>query len=801
MQSLKQTIEKYFLLSALFFIGIISSLFFWHKITFPFKNPWNVVGPLTEIQYNPINDIVRFVVFIIFPVLLLTAVYFLNSKRVNGILFGSRKDSKDITAYHKDKFSLKRKRIFVVLCLLFSIIIALNLSAIHSSGRLDMFHEGESLGPAVSYMEGQAPYRNFLFVHGVYQDPLRSVLAFKLFGRSIGSVRTLQSIVKIIGIVLLSIFFIKIFNEDYILFFPPLTVLFLLLVTAPPGFDISKVKFLLYLKPREITTFSFLLVTLFLHNFIKANNYKIYSKRLFFILFLFSFIPLVSFGYSIDRGFFLFGCYLVLFPLLYLLFFHGSVLRKQFLITSFVGLISAFLVLGFLLRGAFLEFFQFVFLIMPRYKELLDGVVYPIEKLGFLIICLLIAANTFWVALKFIEEFHYNERQIKSSLRSFLEKYLIEFCLLILSVFIFRSALGRSDWEHVVSASSITFILSVIILFKHCLYPYCRYHSFYKFLKYFTGLTVVIISLFALYRIYDKSLIAENFPLYKRDALLIPENYQSAISFLKDNLNDKEYFFTMTSEAAWYYFLNKPCPTRFSTVWFAAPNFYQKEIIDDLKEKNVKFVLYRNNSMFNSIDGISNEQRLPLVVDFILDNYIYYKNIQDHEIWIKKTYGHHVSAEMYYKRGRILVSRKRYNEAISDFEKAVQINPDHEKAYIKLGLVYYGQGDFRKALFCFQKAIFINPSALEAYVNSGAVFFQMGNYEEALLYFKEALRINPRSAETHINLGIALLQTENFEEAIFYFKEALRLKPYNEKAKRYLQEALEIMRRRTNQIN
>ncbi len=77
----------------------------------------------------------------------------------------------------------------------------------------------------------------------------------------------------------------------------------------------------------------------------------------------------------------------------------------------------------------------------------------------------------------------------------------------------------------------------------------------------------------------------------------------------------------------------------------------------------------------------------------------------------------------------------------------------------------------------------------------------MGNYEEALLYFKEALRINPRSAETHINLGIALLQTENFEEAIFYFKEALRLKPYSEKAKRYLQEALEIMRRKTNPIN
>ena len=114
------------------------------------------------------------------------------------------------------------------------------------------------------------------------------------------------------------------------------------------------------------------------------------------------------------------------------------------------------------------------------------------------------------------------------------------------------------------------------------------------------------------------------FPLGIPDREFIPRNYIETISFLRKSLDENEGFFTMTSEASWYYFISKPCPTRFPVVWFAMPYFYQNEIVDDLRKRNVKFILYRNVHWANEIDGFSNEIRLPIVVEYIKQKYVFF---------------------------------------------------------------------------------------------------------------------------------------------------------------------------------
>ncbi len=92
----------------------------------------------------------------------------------------------------------------------------------------------------------------------------------------------------------------------------------------------------------------------------------------------------------------------------------------------------------------------------------------------------------------------------------------------------------------------------------------------------------------------------------------------------------------MTSEAAWYYFLERPSPTRFPIVWFAMPHFYQQEIVEDLEEKNVKYILMSNAHWANRIDRVSSKARLPIVRDHIHVNYAPLGMIDDHEIWVRK---------------------------------------------------------------------------------------------------------------------------------------------------------------------
>ncbi len=148
---------------------------------------------------------------------------------------------------------------------------------------------------------------------------------------------------------------------------------------------------------------------------------------------------------------------------------------------------------------------------------------------------------------------------------------------------------------------------------------------------------VTLIFSFGIYHIYSGGLIRENFPLGVKDSEIIPDNYKATILFLKNNLAPDESFFTMTAEASWYYFIDRPSPSRFPVIIFAIPYFYQNEVVKDLEKNNVKFVLYRNSHWASRFDGFPNEERLPLIAKYIRNNFIFYRKIDDNEIWIRKT--------------------------------------------------------------------------------------------------------------------------------------------------------------------
>ena len=639
-----KAIRKFILLFTIFSVGITLGLFFWNKIELPFQNPWGVTGLLTQIRYNPANDLIRFTVFLLFPVMILPVIYFLNIRKFRDICFGQH--SNDFRCNISPKLPSLARKIFAVILVVFAILVAIYHPTYHSAGKFDPYHEGETLGTSVSYIHGKIPYKDFLFTLGIYQNPLRSAIAFSLFGRSIGSARTLQSIVKILTYVLLSVFLIKSYSGNYSYSLVTLIILILLherirfavalipqfIPTMYAGFQVY-VPQLTLIVARDITTFSFLITIPLLQSFIMCR--EVNPKKFFIINFLFSFIPLASFGYSIDRGFYLFATYLIVSPVLYFFFFRRSIFRIHYLTSTFLGLLSAILLLGLLLRGGFVEFFKFTFLIMPRYKELSDGKVYPIHDIWFLVTCILIAANFYWVIFKLMKEFHLNSRKLVSSIKSFMEKYLIEFCLLLLSIFTFRSALGRSDWEHVAYNSPTTYILSAYIFIKYYFHNIIHRYRLKKLFSYFLAFLIIYISSFYIYRIYNENLLVENFPLKIRDSEFIPDNYKATILFLRNNLSDEDEFVTMTWETSWYYFIDKPCPVRFYDVWLATPYFYQNEIVEGLRKSNVKFILYKNDSKSNRFDGFSNEIRLPKVIDYIKQNYVFFKKIDDNEIWIK----------------------------------------------------------------------------------------------------------------------------------------------------------------------
>ena len=80
-----------------------------------------------------------------------------------------------------------------------------------------------------------------------------------------------------------------------------------------------------------------------------------------------------------------------------------------------------------------------------------------------------------------------------------------------------------------------------------------------------------------------------------------------------------------------------------------------------------------------------------------------------------------------------------YDSAISDFNKAIEIDPKHDKAYNSRGNVYNVKGLFDLAISDFNEAIDINPKYADAYGNRGYAYSAKGLYDLAISDFNKAI--------------------------------------------------------------
>ena len=66
-------------------------------------------------------------------------------------------------------------------------------------------------------------------------------------------------------------------------------------------------------------------------------------------------------------------------------------------------------------------------------------------------------------------------------------------------------------------------------------------------------------------------------------------------------------------------------------------------------------------------------------------------------------------AEAWHKRATILMMMQEYDQAKTDLEKALELEPHHFAALTRLAYVYLFQGQERQALSIFREALEINP--------------------------------------------------------------------------------------------
>jgi len=70
-------------------------------------------------------------------------------------------------------------------------------------------------------------------------------------------------------------------------------------------------------------------------------------------------------------------------------------------------------------------------------------------------------------------------------------------------------------------------------------------------------------------------------------------------------------------------------------------------------------------------------------------------------------------------------------EALKDFDKAIELDPLFDQPYFYRGNIKYGLGDYNGALFDYNKAIELNPGFADAYFNRGNVYESINQRDKA----------------------------------------------------------------------
>jgi Flp pilus assembly protein TadD len=131
--------------------------------------------------------------------------------------------------------------------------------------------------------------------------------------------------------------------------------------------------------------------------------------------------------------------------------------------------------------------------------------------------------------------------------------------------------------------------------------------------------------------------------------------------------------------------------------------------------------------------------------------------------------------------GNVLAARGQVGQAITHFQRAVEIDPGFGPVHNNLGVALADQGRLEEAIAQYRQALKIEPDHAAARVNLGRALAARGQLDEAVACYRKALQTEPASAAAHFNLADALGQQGKFPDAVGQLREAARLAPDNVK--------------------
>ncbi len=128
-------------------------------------------------------------------------------------------------------------------------------------------------------------------------------------------------------------------------------------------------------------------------------------------------------------------------------------------------------------------------------------------------------------------------------------------------------------------------------------------------------------------------------------------------------------------------------------------------------------------------------------------------------------------------RGQTYGSMERYEEALKDFDCAIELNPKYDWAIASRGITYRLIERYEEGLKDFNQAIELNTKLDWAIANRGYTYRLMERYEEALKDFNQAIELDPKYLWAIALRAFTYRSMKRYEEALKDFDRTIELDP------------------------
>lgn len=134
------------------------------------------------------------------------------------------------------------------------------------------------------------------------------------------------------------------------------------------------------------------------------------------------------------------------------------------------------------------------------------------------------------------------------------------------------------------------------------------------------------------------------------------------------------------------------------------------------------------------------------------------------------------SAKQYFRAGEDFYKSQNYSDAIVQYNKAIELDPDYERAYIRRAMAYSKTRDHVNAATDFDRALVFNEKDAELYYYSGYEWHLQGRNNVALNKLNTAINMKGNFLEAYQVRSVVNMKLGNYDNALEDCKKCLRLK-------------------------